>query len=114
MREWVKANRIIVSGFHSPLEQQALRSVLRRSGRVVKVLARGMADYRPAPDEREPLVTGRMLVLAHRKYSTTLQTALARNRLVLALATETVIPYVAPGSPLTALLAEMGLSDAIA
>ena len=28
--EWVKAGRVIVSGFHSPLEQQVLRSVLRR------------------------------------------------------------------------------------
>ena len=35
--EWVKAGRVIVSGFHSPLEQQVLRSVLRRKGRAVKV-----------------------------------------------------------------------------
>ena len=39
--EWVKAGRVIVSGFHSPLEQQVLRSLLRRKGRAVKVLARG-------------------------------------------------------------------------
>lgn len=32
--------RAIVSGFHSPLAQQVLRSVLRRSGRAVKMLAR--------------------------------------------------------------------------
>ena len=105
--EWVKANRIIVSGFHSPLEQQVLRSVLRRNGRVVKVLARGMSDYRPAPDEREPLVTGQMLVLSAcspEVQRTTRQTALARNRLVLALAAETVIPFVAGGSPLAALI----------
>jgi hypothetical protein len=29
--EWVKSGRVIVSGFHSPLEQQVLRSVLPNS-----------------------------------------------------------------------------------
>lgn len=108
--EWVKAGRVIVSGFHSPLEQQVLRSVLRRkAGRVVKVLARGMSDYRPSSDEREPLATGRMLIITACPPDvrrTTRETALARNRLVLALASEVVIPYVAQGSPLALLLRE--------
>jgi predicted Rossmann fold nucleotide-binding protein DprA/Smf involved in DNA uptake len=108
--EWVKAGRVIVSGFHSPLEQQVLRSVLRRkAGRVVKVLARGMSDYRPSSDEREPLATGRMLVITACPPDvrrTTRETALARNRLVLTLASEVVVPYVAEGSPLAVLLRE--------
>lgn len=105
--EWVKAGRVIVSGFHSPLEQQVLRSALRRQGRVVKVLARGMADYRPTPEEREPLAAGRMLVLTTclpEARRTTRESSLARNRLVLALAGEVAAPYVAAGSPLAALL----------
>ena len=105
--EWVKAGRVVVSGFHSPLEQQVLRSVLRRKGRVVKVLARGMTEYRPQPEEREPLAAGRMLVItacAPEARRTTRETALARNRLVLALAAEVVIPHVADGSPLAALI----------
>ncbi|MCQ4349026.1 DNA-processing protein DprA [Pseudomonas stutzeri] len=109
--EWVKAGRVIVSGFHSPLEQQVLRSVLRRQGRVVKVLARGFgdenADYRPAAEECEALAAGRMLVItacSPRVRRTTRATALERNRLVLALASEIVVPYVAAGSPLAALL----------
>jgi predicted Rossmann fold nucleotide-binding protein DprA/Smf involved in DNA uptake len=101
--EWGKGGRVIVSGFHSPLEQQVLRSVLRRQGRVVKVLARGMTDYRPAADEREPLASGRMLVITAcppKQVRITRKSALARNRLVMALATDMVIPYVAQGSPL--------------
>jgi predicted Rossmann fold nucleotide-binding protein DprA/Smf involved in DNA uptake len=93
--EWVKAYRVIISGFHSPLEQQALRSVLRRKGRVVKVLARGMTDYRPTPEEREPLAAGRMLVITAcppEVRRTTRATALARNRLVVALASQVVTP----------------------
>lgn len=109
MPEWVKAGRIIVSGFHSPLEQQVLRSVLRRKGRVAKVLARGMTDYRPTAEEREPLEAGRMLVITAcppEVRRTTRETALARNRLVLALASEVVVPYVADDSPIAALLGE--------
>ena len=101
--QWVEAGRVIVSGFHSPLEQQVLRSVLRRKGRVVKVLARGMTDYRPAADEREPLASGRMLVITAcppKQVRITRESALARNRLVIALATDMVVPYVAQGSPL--------------
>ena len=107
--EWVKAGRVIVSGFHSPLEQQVLRSVLRRKGHVVKVLARGMTDYRPTTEEREPLAAGRMLLITAcppEVRRTTRETSLARNRLVLALASEIVVPHVADDSPLAALLNE--------
>ena len=107
--EWVQAGRVIVSGFHSPLEQQILRSVLRRQGRAVKVLARGMSDYRPTAEEREPLAAGRMLAITAcppEVRRITRETALARNRLVLALASEIVIPHVADDSPLAALLEE--------
>ncbi|MBS0355695.1 MAG: DNA-processing protein DprA [Proteobacteria bacterium] len=105
--EWVKAGRVIVSGFHSPLEQQVLRSVLRRKGRAVKVLARGMTDYHPTAEEREPLAVGRMLVITacpQEVRRTTRETALGRNRLVLALAIDIVTPYIAANSPLAALL----------
>ena len=101
--EWVKTGRVIVSGFHSPLEQQVLRSVLRRKGRVVKVLARGMTDYRPTAEEHEPLAAGRMLVITAcppEVRRITRETALARNRLVLALASEIIAPYVTANSPL--------------
>lgn len=107
--QWVQAGWVIVSGFHSPLEQQVQRSVLRRKGKVVKVLARGMTDYRPAPDEREPLAAGHMLVITAcppKVMRTTRATAQARNRLVMALATNMVVPFVAAGSPLASLLVE--------
>lgn len=110
--EWVKAGRVIVSGFHSPLEQQ----VLRRNGRVVKVLARGMTEYRPQPQEREPLAASRMLVITAcppEARRTTRETALARNRLVQELATEIVAPHVTAESPLAALLSERKLRDGL-
>jgi len=115
--DWVRRGLVFVSGFHSPLEQQVLRSLLRRQGRAVKVLARGFgdprADYRPTLEEREPLASGRMLIIsafANSVVRTTRATALARNRLVLALATDIVVPHVAAGSPLEALVAEYQLT----
>jgi len=107
--QWVQTNRVILSGFHSPLEQQTLKSLLRRQGRAVKLLARGIHanGYRPAEQEREPLATGRLFILTAfppTTTRTTRATALERNKLVLALASETHVPHVAPGSPLAALL----------
>lgn len=110
--QWVKGGRVIISGFHSPLEQQVLRSTLRRRGRVVKVLARSISlrrGYHANPLEREALDKGKMLVIsacAPAVTRTTRATALERNRLVLALATESVVPFAAPGSPLACLAAE--------
>jgi predicted Rossmann fold nucleotide-binding protein DprA/Smf involved in DNA uptake len=107
--QWVRAGHVVVSGFHSPLEQQVLKSLLRRQGRAVKVLACGIAGYRPTPEESEALAAGRMLVISACLpivTRTTRATALARNRLVMALAAETVVPFVSDGSPLGALMRE--------
>jgi predicted Rossmann fold nucleotide-binding protein DprA/Smf involved in DNA uptake len=107
--QWTQANRVLVSGFHSPLEQQVLRSLLRRKGRAVKVLARGMRDYRPEPDEKPALAENRLLVITAFPPTVTRSTratALERNRLVLQLAAERVIPHIAPQSPLAELLRE--------
>ncbi|NBC14532.1 MAG: hypothetical protein GVY09_14575 [Gammaproteobacteria bacterium] len=104
---WVVQGRVLVSGFHAPLEQQVLRSLLRRGGCAVKLLARGMADYRPPPEEREPLAAGRLLVATAFPAEVrriTRKTALARNRQMIALATELLVPFVAEGSPLAALV----------
>ena len=110
--QWAKAGRVLVSGFHSPLEQQVLHSLLRRQGRAVKVLARHLLpdrDYRPAAEEREPLAQGRLLIVSASPATetrTTRASALARNGLVLVLAREHWAPRIAPESPLTALRAD--------
>jgi predicted Rossmann fold nucleotide-binding protein DprA/Smf involved in DNA uptake len=103
--QWVCAGRVVASGFHSPLEQQVLTSLLRRDGRAVKVLARGLGrgGYRLTADEREPIAAGRLLIVSAFPASvtrTTRETALARSRLVLAMAAEHCIPYLSADSPL--------------
>ncbi len=106
---WVRQGRVILSGFHSPLEQQVLRSVLRRKGRIVKVLARGMSVYQPPEEERESLQQGTMLVISAypgRIDRTTRETALERNRFILALASELVIPHLSSAGGLATLLSQ--------
>lgn len=105
--EWVKAGRIVISGFHSPLEQQIFRSLLRRSGRAVKVLARTLEGYRMPSLERAALDAGHLLLISPfpaQVRRITRQTALDRNRLVIALAGELVTPHVREHSPLAELL----------
>jgi len=108
--QWVKAGRVIVSGFHSPLEQQVLRSLLRRNGHAVKVLARcfSASGYRLAKEEQDAFANGRLLVISSFGADTprvTRVSAIKRNELVIALSTEVVTPFISKGSPSEELLA---------
>jgi predicted Rossmann fold nucleotide-binding protein DprA/Smf involved in DNA uptake len=114
--QWARAQQVVLSGFHSPLEQQVLRSMLRRNGRVIKLLAHALDDYNAPLDEQAPLAQGRLLVLSACPPAvtrTTRATALARNRMVLTLATEVVAPHVSIGSPLATLLSQKKPSAAL-
>jgi predicted Rossmann fold nucleotide-binding protein DprA/Smf involved in DNA uptake len=105
--DWVKAGRVVVSGFHSPLEQQVLRSLLRRQAKVVKVLAKALDGYRIPPVEAEAMASGRMLLISafpKECRRTTRATALARNKLVADMVDELIIPHVAPDGALAAIL----------
>jgi predicted Rossmann fold nucleotide-binding protein DprA/Smf involved in DNA uptake len=109
--QWVKAGRVIVSGFHSPLEQQVLRSLLRRNGHAVKVLARcfSASGYRLAKEEQDAFANGRLLIISAFGADTprvTRVSAIKRNELVIALSTEVVTPFISKGSPLEELLAK--------
>ena len=109
--EWVKGGRVIVSGFHSPLEQQVLRSLLRRNGLAIKVLARCFSDsdYRLAKEEQDAFANGRLLIISAFGADTprvTRVSAIKRNELVIALSTEVVTPFISKGGPLEELLAK--------
>jgi len=107
--QWARAKQVVLSGFHSPLEQQVLRSMLRRQGRAIKLLAHALDDYRVPDVEQAPLAEGRLLVLSACPPGvtrTTRATALARNRLVLALADTHCVPYLSPDSPLHGLVGD--------
>ena len=104
---WIEDGKVILSGFHSPLEQQVLHSLLRRKGRAVRLLARSLSNYSIPPIARPALKEGRLLILSlspPEVRRTTRATALERNRLILTLSTETTVPHIAPNSPLATLI----------
>ena len=66
--DWVlqqaKARQVVVSGFHSPLEQSALTVLLQARSPVVAVLARPVSSAKLPPAWAEPLAQGRMAVVS--------------------------------------------------
>lgn len=102
---WRDAGRCVVSGFHSPVEKECLRILLRGKGPVIVCPARGMPSRMP-PDWMKPLAAGRMLVLAIFPPSivrTTAALAAERNDFVAALADDIWIAHVTPGGRLAKL-----------
>jgi predicted Rossmann fold nucleotide-binding protein DprA/Smf involved in DNA uptake len=96
----------VVGGFHSPMEQECLRLLLRGTQGVVVCPARGVEKMRVPAAWRDGIASGRLLVVspfgAHERRATT---ALAgrRNQFVAAIAREVLVAYAAPGSKTEAL-----------
>jgi predicted Rossmann fold nucleotide-binding protein DprA/Smf involved in DNA uptake len=93
----------VISGFHSPMEEECLRILLRSPHPVVWCLARGLfkriptqpVDCRPAIDE------GRLLIISPFKASlirATKKTAMRRNRVIADLAAAVVVAHADPDS----------------
>ncbi len=98
----------VISGFHSPMEQECLRILLRSPHPVIWCLARSLyrqipskpADCRPAvADGRLVMVTPFPDTVRH----ITAKTAMTRNRIVADLAAAVVVAHAAPGSKMEAL-----------
>lgn len=89
-----------MGGFHSPMEQECLRLILRGPGRAILCLARGLEGMRLKPEWREPLAQGRLLILSpfpgHQRRVTS-ELARRRNAFVADLADTLFVAYAAPG-----------------
>jgi len=92
----------VISGFHSPMEQECLRILLRAPQPLVWCLARGLyrkiptkpVDCRPAVDEgRLVMVTPFPDTVTH----ITKETAMQSNRVAAELASAVVVAHAAPG-----------------
>ncbi len=102
----------VISGFHSPMEQECLRILLRSPHPVIWCLARGL--YRQIPskpvDCRPAVAEGRLVIVtpfANSVRHITTKTAIARNRLVVEMASAVVVAHAAPGSKMEALCREI-------
>lgn len=89
----------VIGGFHSPMENECLRLLLRGTQPVVICPARSLEGMRLPKVWRGPLAEGRMLVLSpfaenHRRVTAGL--AAARNKFVAALAHSILIVHAEP------------------
>lgn len=98
----------VISGFHSPMEQECLRILLRSPHPTIWCLARGLYHRLPSePVDCQPAVADGRLVIVTPYADTvrriTTETATFRNRLVVDIATAVVVAHAAPESKMEAL-----------
>jgi predicted Rossmann fold nucleotide-binding protein DprA/Smf involved in DNA uptake len=110
---WRDSGRCIISGFHSPVEKECLRILLRGTSPVIICPARDMPQRLP-PEWHEPLTSHRMLVLSFFPAGmsrVTAELAKQRNEFVAALADELWFAHVAPGGQTAALATAQTLTQ---
>lgn len=91
----------VISGFHSPIEQECLRLLLRGDQPIIICLARSIERLRIRREYRKPLAKGRLLILspfAENQHRPTVAMSFYRNHFVAALADRIFVPYAAPSS----------------
>jgi len=96
----------VISGFHSPIEKDVLHFLLKGKQPVILVLARGMKE-RFEPEIKQALTENRLLVISPFEKEiewTTKETAEIRNKLMIELADDIVVGFLAEGGGLVGLL----------
>jgi predicted Rossmann fold nucleotide-binding protein DprA/Smf involved in DNA uptake len=99
----------VVGGFHTPMEQECLRVLLRGPAPVILCPARSIVRLRVPVEHRGPLEEGRLLVLSpfgEGDRRSTVDTAAFRNRFVAALADRLFVAHAAPGGKTERLCAD--------
>lgn len=107
-----RAKSVVISGFHSPLEQSVLKVLIEARSPVVAVLARPVEGAKLLPEWAEPLVQGHLAVVSVATTATRLtgEVATERNHLVAQLATNIVVAHASSGGALASLLAQWQLA----
>ncbi|MFN9479674.1 MAG: hypothetical protein ACK6C0_09560 [Betaproteobacteria bacterium] len=99
-RSYQPDGRVLLSGFHSPLERECLDSFLQRRVPAIVFVARAIADYRLPQPWVAAVENGDLLLasasLGERRISAA--TSALRNRLLVQWADELVVLYAAAGS----------------
>jgi len=96
-----EAGVTVIGGFHSPVERECLRILLRGTQPIIVCPARTLEGLRLPKGYKKPLSEGRLLLLSpfsSRQRRNTSETALSRNRFVGVLADQVFIAHAAPNS----------------
>lgn len=106
--KWRDTGHCVISGFHSPVEEECLRILLRGSQPIIICPARAVPKRIP-PELRTHLHEGRLLILsffADTETRVTAKLAARRNELVAALADEVYVAHLTPGGRLETSLSQ--------
>lgn len=89
-----------VGGFHSPIEKECLRVLLRGSQPIINCPARSIETMRIKPEWKEPIFQDRFCILSifHKEPRQNATRARKRNHFVAALASKILIAHAAEGS----------------
>lgn len=120
-QKWRAENQPVIGGFHSPVEREVLKIMLRSTVPVCIVPARSLPKRIPVA-YRRGLDEGRLLLLSPfgaaqagpfdaRTKRATQESAALRNRVVASLAAKVFVAYAAPGSKTEAFCREMAGGD---
>lgn len=101
--------RLVVSGFHSPMERECLALLLKGKQPVIVCLARSLTGFRVPSEWRQALDDGRLLILSAFESAprATTELAIQRNLLVAAMADEIFIAHSEQGSKTEAFAAKV-------
>jgi predicted Rossmann fold nucleotide-binding protein DprA/Smf involved in DNA uptake len=101
---------VVISGFHSPMEQECLNILLKGQQPVVLCPARGVETMRLRPEWKTPIQQGRLRLLSPFPADCkrmTRQTAEKRNRFVADTADAVFVSYAVPGGKTEALCRQL-------
>jgi predicted Rossmann fold nucleotide-binding protein DprA/Smf involved in DNA uptake len=105
-REWREAGVTVAGGFHSPMEQECLRILLKGSAGVVWWRARALEKMRLSPEYRQAVEDGQLLLVAEEGLKLrrpTATSAARRNVLCAAAAQRVLVIHAHPGGSTEAL-----------
>jgi predicted Rossmann fold nucleotide-binding protein DprA/Smf involved in DNA uptake len=111
---WRDTGRCVISGFHSPVEKECLRILLRGSQPIIICPARALPK-RIRPEWKGPLADGHLLLLSfftEAEKRVTGNLAARRNEIVAALADEVFFAHTTPGGHLEKLATRLKVRPA--
>ena len=109
-KEWAaNPETTVISSFHSPVEKECLRLLLKGKANIIFCPAREIEHMQISKDWNSVMEANRMLILSpFIEKRTDRHTAQERNKLVLQLADTLYVPFATPGGALEMLVGEAG------
>lgn len=98
-QKWRVKGQAVIGGFHSPVEKEVLKIMLRSTAQVCIVLARGLPKRIPV-EFKKPIDDGRLILVSHfdvKIKRATAESAMSRNSVIAALAEKIFVAYAVPG-----------------